>query len=157
MPKKGETVVARYKKGETPNKGGRPSIPITDKDRKTIRAAAGYGLTNAQVAVLVGMAQRTLERSCAAELSSGRVEASAQVQQTAFTMAMSGKVPAMTIFWLKVRCGWKESSTVSHTGPDGGAIQHEHSDREAKLADLMARVNARSAVKPPRTPERNGR
>jgi hypothetical protein len=30
------------------------------------------------------------------------------VMQTAFKMAVSGKTPAMTMFWLKTQAGWKE-------------------------------------------------
>ena len=32
--------------------------------------------------------------------------------QTAFKMAISGKCPAMTIFWLKTRAGWSEKEPM---------------------------------------------
>ena len=37
---------------------------------------------------------------------------------TAFQMANSGKFPVMTIFWLKTRCGWKETKAHELGGGD---------------------------------------
>lgn len=116
----------------------------------TACAAAGYGLKDEQIANLVGVSEATLKRHCAEELARGRLDAKAQVTQTAYRMATSGHNQAMTIFWLKVRCGWKERTIVENVGAGGGPIKHEHAtmaEREAKLAELNARVAARVARK----------
>lgn len=102
---------------------GRPKVNLSAKDRKTVRAAAGYGLKDEQIAILVDVSEATLKRYCAVELASGRVNASAQVQQTAFQMAKGGKTPAMTIFWLKCRAGWKEAQAIELSGRDGKPIE----------------------------------
>jgi hypothetical protein len=102
---------------------GRPRIEVTATMKRTARKAAGYGLTDEQIATLIGVCESSLKNHCAKELASGRVEASSKVQETAFAMANSGKIPAMTIFWLKVRCGWKEPAAVELTGKDGGPVE----------------------------------
>lgn len=104
-------------------KKGRKRISISAEMRRAARAAAGYGMKDEQIATMLGIGESTLKRKCAAELASGRVDASAKVQQTAFQMATSGKLPAMTIFWLKCRAGWKEPTLTEHTGKDGGPIE----------------------------------
>lgn len=38
----------------------------------------------------------------------GAANSCMHVMETAYTMATSGKEPAMTIFWLKTRCQWRE-------------------------------------------------
>lgn len=67
-----------------------------------------------QMAAVLDINKATLERmsnrepEIKAAISKGRSEASANVRQTAYDMAVGGKCPAMTIFWLKVREHWKE-------------------------------------------------
>jgi hypothetical protein len=44
----------------------------------------------------------------------------------------------MTIFWLKSRCGWRETTVLRHTGPEGGPVEMQNiqivvSPEEAKL------------------------
>jgi hypothetical protein len=41
-------------------------------------------------------------------LKKGEFESNVTVQSKAFEMAVSGEQPAMTIFWLKTRCGFRE-------------------------------------------------
>ncbi len=46
----------------------------------------------------------------------GRIEANMQVAEKAFELAVSGKVPAMTMFWLKCRAGWNETKGPKEEG-----------------------------------------
>jgi hypothetical protein len=45
-------------------------------------------------------------------IQKGRANACGQVAKTAYNMAVSGKHPNMTIFWLKCRMNWSEVSPV---------------------------------------------
>ena len=65
-------------------------------------------------------------------LLKGRALASSQVLKTAFSMATSGKCPAMTIFWLKCREGFKDTSYIEHTGKGGGPIETSKETEEEK-------------------------
>lgn len=92
----------------------RPRFKPIDEQRKTVRAAAGYGLRHEYICKLIGLrSAKTLRKYFAAELSAGAAEALAQVAQTAYQMATSGNHPAATMFWLKTRGGWRESGPES--------------------------------------------
>jgi len=83
-------------------------IIITDKQKKQVEALAGYGMSDKDIANVVGLSESTLQRHCREPLEQGRAKAKSQVSQTAFQMAVSGKQPAMTMFWLKTQCRWRE-------------------------------------------------
>lgn len=95
----------------------------TDDDRKKVYLLAGIGDRNEDVALVMGVSERALRMHYPSELAKGRLEANAKVKQTAFRMATSGDYVAMTIFWLKTRCAWKETDVHEVTGRDGGPIE----------------------------------
>ena len=91
----------------------RPRFKVTEENRKNVRALAGFGLTHEQIAKVMGIrSAKTLRRHFRPELDMGSVEANAQVAQTMYRMASSGKFPAATMFWLKARCRWSERSAA---------------------------------------------
>ncbi len=87
---------------------------FTDKEIKQIESMAGLGMNVEQMAHVVGVSKATFDRRQGDQpavheaISKGRALASMGVRKTAYQMATSGKCPAMTIFWLKTREGWKE-------------------------------------------------
>lgn len=98
-------------------------IDITDKLLKQVETLAGFGLTDDNIALVIGISEGTLKRRFREELDRGRALAKATVAQTAFKMATSGKQPAMTMFWLKTQCRWKETVVQEHVGEDGNPIK----------------------------------
>jgi hypothetical protein len=89
----------------------RPRFEVTEQNRKTVRALAGFGLTHEQVARMIGLrSPKTLRKYFRTELGMGSLEANAQVARTLFRMATSGENPAATMFWLKTRAKWRERS-----------------------------------------------
>ena len=76
---------------------------------------AGLGATIKQIAHLVGQEERTFQThmefypELAAVIEVGRAHSAIKVMQTAYDMAVSGQQPAMTTFWLKTRCQWREA------------------------------------------------
>lgn len=101
--------------------GPKPMI-ITDADIEKIENMSGMGLTMEQIASIFGVNKRTLERRMHEDdrlkdaLDSGRAKAHLRISNVAYKMAASGNVPAMTMFWLKCRAGWKETSVQEHSG-----------------------------------------
>jgi len=81
------------------------------------------GIPQDDIAAALGIAPDTLRKHYRDELDHGMTNANARVVRTAFEQATSGDSPAMTMFWLKTRMGWKETQTVEHTGEDGGPVR----------------------------------
>lgn len=84
------------------------TIKISQTDRKNIQLLASYGLRDNDICALYDFSEATLKRHFASELKKGRAKAKSRVMHTAYELAVSGKCPTMTIFWLKTRCGWTE-------------------------------------------------
>ena len=93
-----------------------PKKVLTPDEIKKLFSLAGLGLTVENMALIMDMSKKTLERRMIDQkgvrdaIEKGRAQASASVRSTAFKMATSGKCPAMTIFWLKCRERWREEN-----------------------------------------------
>lgn len=91
-----------------PNKSKR----LNDKELAEVEVLAGLGMRFEDIALTKNMCLDTLKKYADEQLQRGKAKAKAQVMQSAFKMATNGKNPAMTMFWLKTQCGWRE---VQHT------------------------------------------
>lgn len=135
----------------------RKPIPLTADQIALIAKLAGQGLNVAQIAHIVGVSKKTLERRmkdtphASDALEKGRAQAARRVTQTAYRLAVSGKVPAMTMFWLKCRERWSEVSKLELSGPEGKPIE----TRATALSDeeLNARIKKLSAKLEPEKEE----
>ena len=94
-----------------------------------VRRMAGIGLSQDEIAATLinpetgrSICASTLRAHCADELREGKAEAKAKVANRAYKMAISGDSPAMTMFWLKTQCGWRETSHHDVTS-NGETIQ----------------------------------
>lgn len=94
------------------------------------------GLPLEQVADILGISKRTLERRMHIDeklrtaIESGRANQIKDVSEMAYQMAVSGKHPSMTMFWLKCRAGW--SST-----PKEEPIEPPQSDVPENIRELL--------------------
>jgi hypothetical protein len=81
----------------------------TVEQRKMVRSLAAYGTRQEDIARCIGLrSAKTLRRHFREELDRAATEANAQVAQSLYQQATSGKKTAATIFWLKTRAGWRE-------------------------------------------------
>jgi hypothetical protein len=103
------------------------------------------GIPQVEIGKVLDVSDETLRKHYRDELDLGMTKANAKVVQTAFQQATSGKSPAMTMFWLKTRMGWKETQKVEHTGADGEAIQHSVNVSEL-TDDQLSRIVAGEPV-----------
>lgn len=107
----------------------RLKIPLDPGELKQIETMAGLGLNVSQMAAILGMSKKTFERrmkdtkGANDALEKGRSAAALNVTKTAYSLAVSGKTPAMTMFWLKCRERWREVQAIEHSGPDGKPIE----------------------------------
>jgi hypothetical protein len=104
-------------------KAGRPkgagAIVWDDKQKEQAGKLAGIGCNLNQIANIMGVSPATLDAmilrdpTISQAISNGRDNAAGQVMRTAYSMAVSGKIPAMTIFWLKTRQRWAEARDLA--------------------------------------------
>lgn len=106
----------------------RPEKQLTEQELAEIETMAGLGLSQNDIASIKGVCGDTLKKHANPYLKRGRAKARAQVAQTAYRMAISGKIPAMTMFWLKTQAGWREGI------PDAETV-------ESNLSSLVERIN----------------
>jgi hypothetical protein len=95
----------------------RPKLVPTKEQRLTVKTLAAYGLKQEGIARMVGLrSPKTLRKHFREELTLGEIEAVAQVAQTHYQMAKSGKHPASTIHFLNTRARWLDRESLE-TGP----------------------------------------
>lgn len=107
----------------------RPLFKPTRKMRETVKIMAGLGVRSDDIAMVIGVAPKTLRRHFRKELDLGMIEANAKVVKSLFEMATSGKSAAAAIFWTKVRCGFNEKA--------GGAAM----EGETKVPHIVLKVD----------------
>mgnify|MGYP001595517535 CR=1 FL=1 len=97
---------------------GRPvSIFIDEDARQKIQMLAGFGLKHDQIAIVMGITEKTMERKCKLELSRGALLANSNVIKSLYRNAVENNNVAAQIFWAKARCHWKETSIHEIEGP----------------------------------------
>jgi hypothetical protein len=125
----------------------RPRFEPTAEQRKTVEVMAAYGIPEEQIASTIGpkgISPKTLRKHFRRELLLGATKANSKVAETAYQMAISGKSPALTIFWLKCRARWRETE---HAGLKLVALNEKpaegsHADLDKAITDELARVAA---------------
>jgi hypothetical protein len=89
----------------------RPSFRPTKEQKKLVKALAAIALPHDKIALTIGIrSPKTLRKHFRRELANGYAEAVAAVTRTAYEMAVSGKYPDMTEYWLYIMEGPAESA-----------------------------------------------
>lgn len=100
----------------------KPRMVFTEEDFIKIERMAAAGLNMRQIASIWDRDERTFRRyykeypELTEALKRGRSKANLEIGNIAYKMAKSGNTPAMTMFWLKCRANWKETSVHEHKG-----------------------------------------
>lgn len=110
---------------QTKSKGGQRAFQPTDEQRRTVRAMVAYGVPQDEIANVIGINKRTLEKHFRKEIDTATAEANAKVAQALYHNAVNGHVGAQC-FWLKTRAGWRENHRVEHAGDGGGPVKTEN-------------------------------
>lgn len=97
---------------------GRPIKEPTPEQRKQVETLSGYGLTQEQIARMLGLHVQTLRKWCALEMKTGKDKAYTQAVNSLFANIKKGK-EASIFFYLKTQHCWREVSRTEHTGADG--------------------------------------
>src|SRR4051794_38743891 len=90
--------------------GGPPRFEPTQSQRQMVEAMAGCGVPEADIAVVIGIAPKTLRKHFRDELDTGHIKVSAKVAGNLYRIATGSGREAVTaaIFSLKVKAGWRE-------------------------------------------------
>ena len=107
-----------------PAHGGRignpPFIP-TAQQRIEVTAWGKAGLQTADIAVLLDVSVRTVERHFGRELAVSKAEMKRAIGGNLTRKALEGNLTAQ-IFWLRTQAKW--NVRVEHVGPDGGPVRY---------------------------------
>lgn len=109
-------------------KTGRPkgsgAFVLTEDQKNLAGRMAEVGCNLNQIADMLDMDAATLDKiierdtSVSSAISRGRSGGINKVAATAYQMAISGKQPAMTIFFLKTRARWAEARDIDPNEED---------------------------------------
>jgi hypothetical protein len=94
----------------------RPSLKISDEQRRMAKTLAAYGIKHDDIAFTLNIAPKSLRKHCPEELRRGAIEASVKVGQTLFGMATSGGNLGATIYWDRTR-GARHRETDNRSVP----------------------------------------
>jgi hypothetical protein len=94
----------------------------TDEQRRLVESTSGLGLPHEQIAILVGIDDKTLRKHYRIELDTGKAKANGQIAKTLFNKAISGDTTSL-IWWTKAQMRWSETLKQEVTGQDGEALQ----------------------------------
>ena len=94
----------------------------TDEARKLVESTSGLGLPHEQIAILVGIDDKTLRKHYRQELDLGKAKANGQIAKTLFSKAMSGDTASL-IWWTKAQLRWSETVKNEMTGANGEPLQ----------------------------------
>lgn len=140
------------------------------KQRETLRikrevmTLKGYGFSDDQVALVMGMALETLKKHHGDELKKGALIQNAAVLKNLYSIATDpghrGSTQA-AIFWAKARAGWTETNRTEVTGADGKPLKMEVSqakvldssklsaEHREKLREVLEAAIAQESMMPP--------
>jgi hypothetical protein len=95
---------------------GRPPHQSSDVTRKMVTSAVGMGLDQNSISALLDIAPKTLRKFYRYELDTGAARANLSVAKSLYGRASGGKDTIASIFWLKARAGWQDTTKTVHEG-----------------------------------------
>lgn len=87
----------------------------TDETREKVKSYAAVGITQADIATVLDIDEKTLRKYYREELDTAAVKANATIGGALFNKAKGGDTAAM-IWWTKTRMRWSEKTEVEHSG-----------------------------------------
>ena len=100
----------------------------TDESKRMVESTSGLGLPHEQIAILVGIDDKTLRKHYRTELDMGKAKANGQIAKTLFSKATGGDTTAL-IWWTKTQLKWAETQKHELTGADGAPLEFAKIER----------------------------
>lgn len=102
---------------------------------REVAVMCALGLEAKEIALVINVDEKIVKSYYRRELDISHKISNIMVARKALEMAMSGRFPDMTKFWLKAQAKWKEVAAVEVSGPNGGPV--EIGSARDKLARAM--------------------
>ena len=96
----------------------------TEQNAKMVEAMTAYGVTQGDIAAVLGVSLSTIKTHYRDELDTAIAKANSKIAERLYKKALDGDTTSM-IFWLKTRARWSETVKQELSGPNNGPIQHE--------------------------------
>ena len=97
---------------------------------------AAAGVTQEQMMKVIGVTDPTFRKHYSDVYHEGKASGVAAVAETLYKMAVSGKVPSATFFFLKTQAKWRETPQDININQ---SVTHKHVDDD-KLNKMAAEV-----------------
>lgn len=123
-----------------PDKNSPGFVPSLAQARQ-VSVMACLGLDSKDIALVMNIEHKMLKLYYERELKVTANIANAMVARVALQMAMSGRNPDMTKFWLKAKANWRETTGVDITS-NGKTL--ESSTARDKLKDALAAAGVKA-------------
>ena len=102
--------------------------PLTPERLRQIETAAGCGLSDEEVARIVGVDPKTLDRpKIRKALERARASIVQQVAAALIRKALAGNIPA-AVFYLKAKAGWRDTDA---------ALEREQEERRKRTPRIL--------------------
>lgn len=123
------------------NPPGHPPFRPNAEQRRMVEAMSSCGVTQAEIATVLDINERTLRKYFREELDKATAKANTKVALNLFKQATKDEQGSTTaaIFWLKTRAGWKDQREINVTGTVNVNIKQMTDDQlEKYILDLEA-------------------
>jgi hypothetical protein len=108
----------------------------TEATRQTVQLHTMVGTTQADIARVLDIDEKTLRKYYRDELDLAKAKSNATIGGALFNKAKNGDTAAM-IFWMKTQAKWAERHELDHTSSDASMTPKDHG--AAVLAALRAK------------------
>tara|TARA_R110000737_G_C14364675_1_gene447580 strand:+ start:219 stop:659 length:441 start_codon:yes stop_codon:yes gene_type:complete len=95
---------------------GRPAHKPSETTKTMVTSAIGMGLDQTSIGALLDITPKTLRKFYRHELDTGAAKANFSVAKSLYGRASGGKDTIASIFWLKARAGWQDTTKTVHEG-----------------------------------------
>jgi len=119
----------------------KPPHAPTDATRQTVQLHTMVGTTQADIARVLDIDEKTLRKYYRDELDLAKAKANATIGGALFNQAKSGDTSAM-IFWMKTQAGWREKADINHTSEDGSMTPKAGIDTSKLSTEALAEIMA---------------
>jgi len=119
----------------------KPPHAPTDATRQTVQLHTTVGTTQADIARVLDIDEKTLRKYYRDELDLAKAKANATIGGALFNRAKSGDTSAM-IFWMKTQAGWREKTDINHTSEDGTMTPKAGIDTSKLSTEALAEIMA---------------
>jgi hypothetical protein len=82
--------------------------------RDRVEKLAGFGATEEDIAAELQIPLKRLQKRFGRELSRGNALGKHNILEKVYAQAESGKNPTVASFWVKSRCGWRDTGIVAN-------------------------------------------